>query len=99
MFYDFNANELNSLTYNQKLNGVTKNDPNADTKTQRYGASFGGPIAKRTFFYANYEGLRDKSIQGGGTATLPTQALRSGDFSHSTITSRIRSPASRSRAT
>ena len=86
MFYDFNANELNALTYGQKLTGVTKDAPNADTKTQRYGATFGGPLfGHRTFFYANYEGLRDRTIQGGATINVPSQALRNGDFSGYTI--------------
>jgi hypothetical protein len=84
-FYDFNSNALNELTYGQKLTGVSRSDPNADTKQQRYGGSVGGPIARRTFFYANYEGLRDKSIQGGGTTIVPGAALRAGDFSASTI--------------
>ncbi|MBE3134103.1 MAG: carboxypeptidase regulatory-like domain-containing protein, partial [Acidobacteria bacterium] len=87
-FYDFNSNSLNSLTYGQKLTDVSRDDPNADTKQQRYGVSFGGPVAGRTFFFANYEGMRDKSIQGGGTITLPNAALRAGDFSGSTITVR-----------
>jgi len=85
-FYDFNSNALNELTYGQKLTNVSRNDPNADTKQQRYGASVGGPVAGRTFFFANYEGMRDKSIQGGGTITVPNAALRAGDFSASTIT-------------
>ena len=88
MFYDFNANELNALTYGQKLTGVTKDAPNADTKTQRYGGTFGGPLfghRSRTFFYANYEGLRDRTIQGGATINVPSQALRNGDFSGYTI--------------
>ncbi len=89
-FWDFNANELNALTFGQKLTGVTRDDPNADSSVYRYGASLGGPLAKRTFFYANYEGLRDKTIQGGGTITVPNAALRAGDFSASTI--RIRDP-------
>ncbi len=80
-FYDFNSNELNALSYGQKLTGVTKNDPNSETSVHRYGATFGGPLAQRTFFFANYEGLRDQSIQGGGRASLPGAALRAGDFS------------------
>jgi hypothetical protein len=80
-FYDFNSNGLNALSYGQVLTGVTRNDPNSKTSVNRYGASFGGPIAGRTFFFANYEGLRDQSIQGGGRANLPSAALRAGDFS------------------
>ncbi len=49
-FYDFNANELNALTYNQKYGlseedlATLRDDPNADTHEHRWGASFGGPI-------------------------------------------------------
>jgi hypothetical protein len=96
-FYDFNANEMNALTYNQKyglseedLAGL-RDDPNADTHQHRWGASFGGPIVtNKTFFFANYEGSNDKAIYGGGYATVPTAAMRAGDFSAATFT--IRDP-------
>jgi hypothetical protein len=81
-FYDFNSDNLNALTYGQKLTGVVRNDPLSDTFVHRWGGSFGGPIkSSKTFFYANYEGLYDKSITGGGRATVPTEAMRNGDFS------------------
>ena len=87
-FYDFNANELNALTYNQKYGlsqeelDTLRSDPNADTHQHRWGASFGGPIVtNKTFFFASYEGSNDKAIYGGGTATVPTAAMRAGDFS------------------
>lgn len=96
-FYDFNANELNALTYNQKyglseedLAGL-RDDPNADTHEHRWGASFGGPILQnKTFFFASYEGSNNKGIYGGGIATVPTAAMRAGDFSAATFT--IRDP-------
>ena len=85
-FYDFNSSALNSLSFGQVLTGVTRDDPNSDTSQHRYGMSVGGPlISKKTFFFANYEGLRDKSIQGGGRATLPTAAMRNGNFSATSI--------------
>jgi hypothetical protein len=81
-FYDFNSSGLNALTYNQKLSGVERGDPNGDTHQHRWGASFGGPIkSDKTFFYANYEGSNDKAIFGGARATVPTAAMRNGDFS------------------
>jgi Carboxypeptidase regulatory-like domain/TonB dependent receptor len=90
-FYDFNASGLNALTYNQKLSGVTRDDPNGDTKQHRWGASFGGPIKSgKTFFNANYEGSNDKAIFGGARATVPTAAMRNGDFSGASFT--IRDP-------
>src|SRR5262249_37556246 len=94
-FYDFNSNGLNALTYNQKL-GLSqeelaglRSDPNSDTHQHRWGASVGGPLKTgKTFFYANYEGSNDKAIFGGGRATVPTQAMRNGDFSGTSITPR-----------
>ena len=81
-FYDFNSNELNALTYAQTLNGVTRDDPNADTHDHRFGVSLGGPIVQnRTFFFGNYEGSRLKALGGGAQAVVPTAAMKAGDFS------------------
>ena len=92
-FYDFNANELNALTYNQKYGlseeelATLRSDPNADTHQHRWGASFGGPIkTNKTFFFANYEGSNSKSIYGGSNITVPTAAMRAGDFSGASFT-------------
>ena len=46
-FYDFNSNELNALTYAQKLNGVTRDDPNADTHEHRTASASAG-LSSRT---------------------------------------------------
>ena len=90
-FYDFNSNALNALTYGQKLNGVTRDDPNADTHDHRFGVSVGGPVVhNRTFFFGNYEGSRLKQLGGGARAIVPTEAMRAGDFSGATFT--IRDP-------
>ena len=65
-FYDFNSDGLNALTYNQKLAGVERGDPNSDTHQHRWGGSVGGPLKSgKTFFYANYEGSNDKAVFGG----------------------------------
>jgi hypothetical protein len=92
-FYDFNSNGLNALTYNQKLGldaeqlAGLRSDPNADTHEHRWGASVGGPLKSgKTFFYANYEGSNDKRIAGGSRATVPTAAMRNGDFRGTSIT-------------
>jgi hypothetical protein len=88
-FYDFNADGLNALTYNQKLAGVVRGEPNSDTHEHRWGASIGGPIqSNKTFFHASYEGSNDKSIFGGGRANVPTAAMRNGDLSGTTLTVR-----------
>src|SRR2546430_8378670 len=50
-------------------------------KQNQFGVTFGGPIAKnRTFFFADYEGLRTREglILNG---TIPTQSMTGGDFS------------------
>jgi hypothetical protein len=94
-FYDFNSNGLNALTYNQKLGrseaelATLRDDPNSDTRQHRWGASVGGPLKTgKTFFYANYEGSNDKAIFGGGRATVPTAAMRGGDFRGTAINPR-----------
>jgi hypothetical protein len=80
-FFDFNSNDLNALTYNQTLSGVERGDPLSDTHERRWGGSTGGPLVQnKLFFYANYEGSNDKSIYGGARATVPTAAMRNGDF-------------------
>src|SRR3954465_3729798 len=90
-FTDYNANELNALTYGQTLTGVERSDPNADTHDYRYGGSLGGPvITNRTFFFGNYEGSRQKQLGGGAQGVVPTAAMRTGDFSAATFV--IRDP-------
>jgi Carboxypeptidase regulatory-like domain len=86
-FYDFNNDGLNALTYNQKLAGAERGEPNSDTHEHRWGLSLGGPLrSNKTFFYANYEGSNSQAIYGGGRANVPTAAMRNGDFSQTTIT-------------
>ena len=57
-------------------------------KRNQFGASAGGPLVipklynghNRTFFFADFEGLRERS-QSNLTTTVPTELQRSGDFS------------------
>jgi carboxypeptidase family protein len=49
-------------------------------KRNQFGGNIGGPIHKdRTFFFVNYEGLRQGSASVG-TFTVPLQQWRQGDF-------------------
>ena len=52
-----------------------------DLSQHQFGATFGGPIIKdKTFFFADYQGLR---ITSGQTylSTVPSMKMRQGDFS------------------
>jgi hypothetical protein len=70
---------------NEKLDAKNFFDP-ADQpispyKQNQFGATFGGPIVKnRSFFFVDYEGLRIRQAQTL-TSTVPTAAMRTGDFS------------------
>src|SRR5882757_10126298 len=50
-----------------------------------YGASLGGPLWKKTFFFVNYEGLRHVQADSM-TDTVPTPEEIRGDFSMSGVT-------------
>ncbi|HYM00399.1 MAG TPA: carboxypeptidase regulatory-like domain-containing protein, partial [Blastocatellia bacterium] len=49
----------------------------------QFGFTFGGPIIKdKTFFFADFQGLRQRlPIEAGNLITVPTAQMRNGDFS------------------
>ncbi len=48
----------------------------------QFGAAGGGPVIKnKTFFFADFQGYRERSTLGGQFATVPTALQRAGDFS------------------
>jgi len=52
-----------------------------DLSQHQFGATLGGPIIKdKTFFFADYQGLRITSGQSY-LSTVPTERMRNGDFS------------------
>jgi outer membrane receptor protein involved in Fe transport len=67
----------------------SNNVPLKSFKRNQFGVSGGGPVVlpgiyngrDRTFFYANYEGLRERSANSMLNATMPTELQRTGDFS------------------
>jgi hypothetical protein len=56
--------------------------PKDNEKENNFGGTIGGPIRKdHTFFFFNYEGDRFRSFALAGKMTLPTAAMKNGDFS------------------
>src|SRR6266567_453456 len=55
--------------------------PNPSFKRHQFGANAGGPVIKnRTFFFGDYEGLR-QGFPVTFTSTVPTELQKAGDFS------------------
>lgn len=56
-------------------------------KRNEFGGSVGGPIRRnRTFFFGSYQGLRVRQTDFKNSASVPTDAMRQGDFSGTNIT-------------
>jgi hypothetical protein len=51
-------------------------------KENNFGGTLGGPVRKdKTFFFFSYEGDRYRNFAPGNLTTIPTAAMRGGDFS------------------
>ena len=56
--------------------------PKAQYQQNQFGASLGGPIRHdKLFFFADYEGFRKRQGTFASVNTVPTPAMRGGDFS------------------
>jgi hypothetical protein len=56
--------------------------PKNNEKENNFGGTIGGPIRKdKVFFFGSYEGDRFTNFSYSGTTTIPTSAMRQGDFS------------------
>ncbi len=77
--YEFLQNDnLNANTWEANRQGNSKG---AYVQNQ-FGAAVGGPIIRdRTFWFADYQGTRIRDGGLSGTYTVPTTAMKNGDFS------------------
>ncbi len=65
------------------LNAHLYNDPSPiNFKLNQFGGTFGGALWKnKLFFFTDYQGRRQNQPQNDGPTTVPTDAMKSGDFS------------------
>jgi outer membrane receptor protein involved in Fe transport len=73
--------------YNEKMKArpyfLPATDSKPRTRQNQYGGTLGGPIVRdRVFFFGSYEATED-SLQATRFGTVPTAAMRNGDFSAS----------------
>jgi hypothetical protein len=69
---------LNANSWANNKDGIKKDQFNQNI----FGGAIGGPIFKdKTFFFGNYEGTRYVRAGSNWTASVPTAAERTGDFS------------------
>ncbi|SFR96979.1 Carboxypeptidase regulatory-like domain-containing protein [Granulicella pectinivorans] len=83
-FEFFRNTELDTWNYLAKsvINPATGKATKPVEKQNEYGLVIGGPIMKeKAFFFAGYERMAYRSLPNPGYFTLPTLAMRNGDFS------------------
>src|SRR3954454_7396396 len=84
------ANDLHGSVYEFFRNDALDargyfDDEKLPFERNQFGVAIGGPVVRnRTFFFANYEGLR-QSLTTTGIATVPTQAARDGHLASGDI--------------
>src|SRR5436309_74521 len=80
--FEFNRNDAyNANSYFNNAGGVKRNV----LKRNQYGGTFGGPIHKdKLFFFASYQGQREKAVQSTASVTPFTPAEIQCNFSAST---------------
>lgn len=69
--------------------------PLADFYYHRFGGTIGGPVwipkvyngKNKTFFMYGFEGIREARPRNNGTLTIPTEKMRTGDFSELLVAS------------
>src|SRR5437016_2693492 len=55
--------------------------PKGDSKLNDFGGTFGGPIKQdKLFVFGSYDGTYERDNRNTGLVTLPTAAIRAGDF-------------------
>jgi hypothetical protein len=67
---------------NNKLNAANFFSGRDTLKRNQFGVSFGGRIVKdRTFFFASYQGSRQRTSTPAAVTTAPSEAMKNGDLS------------------
>lgn len=77
-YHDNHIFQARNFFYPRKADGSLQNKPKLLRNIA--GGTIGGPIVKdKVFFFGSYEGMLESAIRQG-TFTVPTEAMRNGDF-------------------